>query len=227
MLNKGLSTETSESTFVPRTLAAASVKPASTVEHAGKTFVKIVQDSTANWWIVQKDGQLLEAQSKTVTAKGDTLYNGAPKKENKFKSVGHITKLPDGQTKTGRLGIFKYFKTIQDSEVVRYPKAAIAKFEDGGDHVMVFCPKITAGSDLMIPGQKFKLKNGIGKLNFISLMLALFSRHGIPAAHSDPLLYSAFSPRCTQVHHRCYWRHRILLHSDSVYGARSDDPWRD
>jgi len=174
VLNKGLSTDTSENTFFPRTLAVANVKPASTVEHEGKTFVKIVQDGAANWWIAQEDGQLLEAQSKTVTAKGDTLYNGAPKKENKFKSVGHITKLPDGQTSTGRLGIFKYFKTIQGSEVVRYPKAEIAKFEDGGDHVMVFCPKVTAGSDLMIPGQKFKLKDGIGKLNFISLMLALF-----------------------------------------------------
>jgi cation/acetate symporter len=39
---------------------------------------------------------------------------------------------------------------------------------------MVFVPHETAGEDLMIPGQKFKIKSGIGKLNFISLMLALF-----------------------------------------------------
>jgi cation/acetate symporter len=174
VLNKGLSTEAGENTFVPRTIEAASVSPTATIEHGGKTFVKIVQDGTANWWIDQQDGTLREAQSKTITAKGELLYNGAPKEANKLKSVGYITKLPDGQTKTGRLGLFKYFSTIQGSEVVRYPKSKFAKFDDGGDHVCVFVPVITAGEDLMIPGQKFKLKSGIGKLNFISLMLALF-----------------------------------------------------
>ncbi len=38
----------------------------------------------------------------------------------------------------------------------------------------VYAPVITAGEDLLIPGQKFKTKTPIGKLNFISLMLALF-----------------------------------------------------
>jgi len=174
VLNKGLSTEAGENTFVPRTIPAVSVTAAATVDHGGQTFVKIEQDGAANWWIAQNDGQLLEAQSKTVSAKGDILYNGAPKKDNKFKSVGHITKLPDGQTKTGPIGLFKYFSTIEGSEIVRYPKAKIAKFEDGEDHVQVFCPDVTDGAALMIPGQKFKLKDGIGKLNFISLMLALF-----------------------------------------------------
>jgi len=174
VLNKGLSTEAGENTFIPRTIEAASVSPTVTTEHGGQSFVKIVQDGTANWWIDQQDGTLLEAQSKTITAKGELLYNGAPKTANKLKSVGYITKLPDGQTKTGRLGLFKYFSTIQGSEIVRYPKSKFAKFDDGGDHVCVFVPEITAGEDLMIPGQKFKLKSGIGKLNFISLMLALF-----------------------------------------------------
>ena len=174
VLNRGLSTETRPETFNPKTIEASSVTAASTVEYHGQTFVKVVEDGAANWWIVQDDGKLLEAQSKTETASGETLYNGAPKTDNKFKSVGHITKLPDGQTETGKLGFFKYFSTIQGSEIVRYPKSKIAKFEDGEDHVNVFCPEITSGEELMIPGQKFKLKSGIGKLNFISLMLALF-----------------------------------------------------
>lgn len=136
--------------------------------------MKVVEDGVANWWIALEGGKLLEAQSKTETADGAVLYNGAPKEENKFKSVGLVTKLPDGQTETGKVGVFKYFSTIQESEVVRYPKSKVAKFDDGSDHVKVFCPEATDGAELMIPGQKFKLKSGIGKLNFISLMLALF-----------------------------------------------------
>jgi len=173
VLHKGLSTETRPETFVPRVIDASSVSPVATVEYKGQSFVKVDEDGIANWWIAQGD-KLEEAQSKTVTSDNEVLYNGAPKGDNKFKSVGYITKLPDGQTKTGKLGIFKYFSTIQGSEIVRYPKSKIAKFDDNGNHVKVFVPEITAGSDLMIPGMKFKLKSNIGKLNFISLMLALF-----------------------------------------------------
>jgi len=174
VLNKGLSTELRPETFNPQTIEASSVTAAATVEYHDQTFVKVESDGLSNWWIIQADGTLLEAQSKTETAAGDTLYNGAPKSANKFKSVGHITKLPDGQTETGKLGFFQYFSTIQGSEIVRYPKSAVAKFEDGGDHVKVFCPVVTSGADLMVPGQKFKTKTPLGKLNFISLMLALF-----------------------------------------------------
>ncbi|MDA3800028.1 MAG: cation acetate symporter [Kiritimatiellae bacterium] len=173
VLHKGLSTEPRKETFDPQIIEASSVTPTATAEHHGQSFVKIEQDGYANWWIVEGT-KLLQAQSKTITADGTVLYNGAPKSENKFKSVGRVTKLPDGKTETGPLGIFEYFSTIQGSEVVRYPKNKIAKFTDGGDSIQVFVPEITAGADLMIPGQKFKLKSGIGKLNFISLMLALF-----------------------------------------------------
>ncbi len=174
VLHKGLSTEPGKDTFVPRSIPAAGVTAAATVDSGGQSFVKIEQAGAANWWIAQSDGTLLEAQSKTLTAKGETLYNGAPKKANKFKSVGHITTLPDGQSRTGPIGVFKYFSTIQGSKVVRYPQAKIASFADGDDKVQVFCPEVTDGAKLMIPGQKFKIKDGIGKLNFISLMLALF-----------------------------------------------------
>lgn len=174
VLNKGLSTEPRPETFVPRIIAAAGTEIAATVEENGRVFMKVVEEGVAGWWIAQEDGTLLEAQSKTETATGEVLYNGAPKEAKKFKSVGRITKLPNGQTETGRLGVFEYFATIQGSEVVRYPKSKVAEFDVGGDHVKVFVPEVTDGEELMIPGQKFKIKSGIGKLNFISLMLALF-----------------------------------------------------
>lgn len=176
VLNKGLSTTPDEATFFPQTIAAADVVPIKEIvdEKSGHTFVKLENNGIAGWWIAQDNGTLLEAQSKTEALDGSVLYNGEPKAAGKFKPVGHITKLPDGQTETGRLGILKYFSTLQGSEVIRYPKSSIAKIADGDDRVEIFCPKVTAGEDLLIPGQKFKIKNGMGKLNFISLMLALF-----------------------------------------------------
>ncbi len=181
VLNKGLTTEARPETFVPQILQIADVDAADVVkindEASGLTFWKMDKDGFANWWIVRGD-ELEEAQSKTVTAAGAILYNGAPKADNKFKAVGYLTELLDeaGEeiTKTGKVGIFQYFAAIGRAKVVRYPKSAIAKLEDGGDHVKVFCPVITSGSDLLVPGQKFKTKTPMGRLNFISLMLALF-----------------------------------------------------
>ena len=65
-------------------------------------------------------------------------------------------------SETGKVNMFQYFASIDRSEVVRYPKNKIAKFEDGGDHVKVFCPVVTKGSDLLIPGQYFSTKTPIG-----------------------------------------------------------------
>jgi cation/acetate symporter len=175
VLHRGLSTEPRAETFSPQSIALAEATPAAEIvdEKAGLTFVKLETDGLSNWWIKRGD-MLEEAQSITKTAAGDMLYNGAPKTDNRFKSVGLVTKLPDGQTETGPVGIFKYFSTIQSSEIVRYPKGQIAKLEVGGDLVEIYCPETTKGEDLMVPGQKFQTKTPIGKLNFISLMLALF-----------------------------------------------------
>ncbi len=175
VLHRGLSTEPRPETFSPQTIALADVTPSAEIADAktGLTFVKLEKDGLSNWWI--KNGDMLEeAQSITRTDAGETLYNGAPKEANRFKSVGLVNKLPDGQTKTGPVGVFKYFSTLQGAEIVRYPAAKVAKLVVGGENVEVFCPVITKGEDLLVPGQKFKTKNGVGKLNFISLMLALF-----------------------------------------------------
>jgi cation/acetate symporter len=175
VLKKGLSTNPREETFSPDIIQQADADTTVRVTEAksGLTFVKLTEDGISNWWIVRGD-TLEQAQSKTETASGETLYNGAPKSENKFKSVGLVSKLPNDKTETGSVGIFEYFSTIQNSEIVRYPKGKVAKFVHEGDQVMVFVPERTPGEELMIPGQKFKIKDGIGKMNFISLMLALF-----------------------------------------------------
>ncbi len=175
VLNKGLSTTPDARTFFPARISAADAAPVSEIADAksGLTFVKTENGGVVNWWIKRGD-QLEQVQTHTKTADGRDLYNGVPKAENRFKPVGYVASLPGGQTKTGRLGVFKYFSTLQQSEIVRYPSSKVAKVKDGADTVELYCPTVTKGADLLIPGQKFTIKDGIGKLNFISLMLALF-----------------------------------------------------
>jgi cation/acetate symporter len=175
VLHRGLSTEPRPETFSPQRIALADATPLAEItdEKTGLSLVKLEKDGLSNWWIKRGD-MLEEAQSITKTAAGETLYNGAPKTDNRFKSVGLVAQLPGGQTQTGPLGVFTYFSTLQDSSIVRYPAGKTAKFESGGEQVTVYGPETTKGEDLLVPGQKFKIKDGLGKLNFISLMLALF-----------------------------------------------------
>jgi len=146
------------------------------------TFIKIDQGDVYRWYKLESGEDktyLLEMPSIVVTKEGEKLYNGAPKSERKFYQVGHLTKLiVDGKEvdKTGPMGPFKFLKTIESSEVMRFSKKA---FNDGDDKVTVYAQTITQGKDVMKPGLLYKLskKAGAGfwqKLNFLSLMLALF-----------------------------------------------------
>jgi cation/acetate symporter len=186
VLIKGLSTTPSEQTFSPRTLNAAEAIAGAADGYtfvtktddakSGGSFVKLAKEGIESWWMV-KGPSLEEVQSKTETASG-TLYNGAPKEANLFKPVGYVAALRDEAgnpiEKTGRLGIFDYFASVGRADMVRYPAGAQVKLTDGDAQVTLFRPVLTSGSDLLIPGQKFKTKTPIQKLNFISLMLALF-----------------------------------------------------
>jgi cation/acetate symporter len=186
VLNKGLSTQPGENTFIPQQLHAATVMATGADgysfvtkiddEKSGKSFIKLAKDGIEGWWLSKGD-VLEEVQSQTATPEG-TLYNGAPKEAGLFKSVGHVTRLLDENgveiQNTGKLGPFKYLAALSRAEVVRYPKGAQVKLTDGDAHVTLFCPVVTRGEDLLIPGQKFKTKTPVEKMNFISLMLALF-----------------------------------------------------
>lgn len=143
-------------------------------------FVKLEKEGINSWWkLAEKDGApvLEEALSKTVTADGSTLYNGEPKEARKFFQVGHIGKLmKDGKEveKVEGLNPFSYLSVIEDSEIVRFAKLPI---KDGDNSVTVWYQNPTPGTTIMRPGLKFKVDEGStpwSKLNFISLMLALF-----------------------------------------------------
>ena len=154
-----------------------------TTKVAGKlVFVKLEKNAADCWYKLNTSGEnakLEEMLNITVKPDGVKLYNGAPKADKKFYQVGHLSKIiVDGKEvdQTGPVGPFEFIKTIEKSEVVRFSKMA---FTDGGDKVTVWYQNITKGVDVMKPGLLYKLTKVAGatfwdRLNFLSLMLALF-----------------------------------------------------
>jgi len=142
-----------------------------------KYFIKLEKDGIQTWWTLNENKSVLdEALSKTKKADGSELYNGEPKEAGKFYQVGHAGKIiVDGKEveETGKLNVFTILSTIEESEIVRFTKKVIS---DGENKVFIWYQNPTPGKTIMRPGLKFKVEKGtpIQKLNFISLMLALF-----------------------------------------------------
>ena len=122
-----------------------------------------------------------ETQTVTITADGRKLVNGLPQGrgegEGDLRAVGHVSKLPDGQTETGPLGPLAFLSTLQRSEVVLWDSKTVQGKD--GSTTTTFTPRAVPGSEVLRPGNSPTFK-GVrsekfaDKLNFLSLMLALF-----------------------------------------------------
>ncbi|MDO9153799.1 MAG: cation acetate symporter [Paludibacter sp.] len=168
-------------------------------------FVKLEKNGSDCWYKLNtKDGKstLDEMVDITVTSEGEKLYNGAPQSEKKFYQVGHLSKIiVDGKEvdKSGPLGPFEFLKTIENSEIVRFSKKT---FTDGNNKITVWYQNITKGNDVVRPGLLYKLTKAVGatfwdKLNFLSLMLALFlGTSALP--HILIRYYTVSSPRAAR-----------------------------
>ena len=148
-----------------------------------KTKKQFVLIGDIAWSVDSQDNgmvQLLEAQ--TLEDRDDVLFvNGKRKGEKEgepeLHPVGHVSKLPDGKTSTGPLGPLSFFSTLQESEVVLWGNDTIQGAN--GNTITVYYQKPTPGSQILRPGEHPKFKGirsdkAIDKLNFLSLMLALF-----------------------------------------------------
>lgn len=163
-------------------ISDSTYKLGNTVVLGDKVFVKLEKDGYGLWYkLTNEDGKaiLTESLSTTDRANGEKMYNGAPKSEKKFFQVGHLSKIiVDGVEvdSTGPVGPFEFLKLVENSEVVRFSKST---FHDGEDKVTVWSQNVTQGKDVMKPGLLYKLSKKSGatfwdKMNFLSLMLALF-----------------------------------------------------
>jgi cation/acetate symporter len=136
-------------------------------------------------WDVEtlKDGRSILLEAQTVTKRPDktVLINGLPQGESPgelvLRPVGHVSHLPGGETRTGPLGPLEFFSTLQNSEVILSGTQKIV--EDDGTQTTIFYQKPTPGSKILLPGASptfAGIRSGkfTDKLNFLSLMLALF-----------------------------------------------------
>lgn len=111
---------------------------------------------------------------------GKKLINGLPQGlgqgQADLRPVGHISKLPNGQKETGPLSPFQYLATLQASEMVLWKKSETIQ---DGQKTTTWTPNPKSGSEVLRPGNSptfngIQSKTLAPKLNFISLMLALF-----------------------------------------------------
>jgi cation/acetate symporter len=116
-----------------------------------------------------------------ITQKGQpVIVNGKPQGtgegQGDLRSVGHISELPNGQTETGPLGPIQYLATLQASKIVLWDKKETL---EAGVKTTTWKPVVKAGGEVLRPGNSPMFKglqgdNFYSKLNFVSLMLALF-----------------------------------------------------
>jgi cation/acetate symporter len=113
-------------------------------------------------------------------ADGAVLINGEPfgakPGQRQLQPVGLISRLPGDVERTGPVGPLQFFRTLEQSEVALTTKTVR---DDDGAVITTYAPKVTPGSHVLRPGESptFKgLRSGklFDKLNFLSLMLALF-----------------------------------------------------
>jgi cation/acetate symporter len=182
ILNNGLSLNPdhkNQEYIQPMTLSADNMQGftiVSNVDAEDLSFAKMEKEGI-NRWFTKNGDSYEEAMTVTKLANGGKLYNGAPKEEGKFYQVGTLDKIiQDGEEVevTGGLGPGEFLRTINSSDVSRYVKVL---FDDGDNKITAYVKTVTPGEEMLIPGLKFKIGKGatpLSKLNFISLMLALF-----------------------------------------------------
>ena len=156
------------------------------LEETGKLKLpKFLLSNDVFWFLdVQADDEVYLRECQTAeTRDGKTFVNGqelgSKASEDadpaQLHPIGYVSRLPGGQEKTGPLGPLGFFKTLQDSEVVLWKKTSSSQHPG----VDIYVPTPTPGSQVLRPGEHPKFAGIrkpelLGKLNFLSLMLALF-----------------------------------------------------
>ena len=194
VLTRGLSTEPDQGGKVPfykyTILAASGSAGAVTPDDPAYTvvgyspdnqFVQMENAGAINWWYPDSAGDemvLYETQWKAIEPNGGVWINGAPASdENQLRLVSNLDVIQGEageNVDTGSVGVLEFLGIMSDeNSVVR--RWSHAKFVDGEDNVTVYYPVFTTGDRIMRPGLKFDVEGTpVQKLNFVSLMLALF-----------------------------------------------------
>ncbi len=175
-LKNKLTINTSDSSGI--TLEDTSYKVIEKFTAGSNTFVKVEREDIETYWKLDQAARLLtEVQTIASQPTGPALYNGYPKIDGAFHLVGYLSEIEGQEVEsTGSLDPFTFIQKIKDGTVIRWGKA---EFNDGDSHVVAYYQIPTTGSDVLVPGLKFKIDPARGatpldRLNFVSLMIALF-----------------------------------------------------
>ncbi len=150
-------------------------------------FVRLLSVDQAGYDVyrvedVAGSNEKLLRQGQSVRGSGaDKFIDGAPngvgEGQRQLQPVGYLSKLPGGKTATGPLGPISFFNTLSESEVMLWGNETVK--HDDESKTIVYFQKPTEGKRVLRPGEHPKfagIRSGkLGdKLNFLSLMLALF-----------------------------------------------------
>ena len=173
----------------------------------GKSFVKMQNDGTQSWWLVlETDGTITleETQWTSTPSDGAKIVNGAPaSEENQLRPVGNLEKIlgkSGTEVQQASLGVFEFLSILgsKDTIVRRWGTMPGSSLDGIQEDLKIFYPIYSAGNEIMRPGQKFKVDGTpLQKLNFVSLMLALFcGTAALP--HILIRYYTVPSPACAR-----------------------------
>ncbi|MBC7817855.1 MAG: cation acetate symporter [Planctomycetaceae bacterium] len=147
-----------------------------------KPYIRVRSDQgdVSVWRYVKASGNpylttLVRAETVTVTSNGTRMING--RTDGQLPRVGQVFATHALQSATGPLGPLDYIRQIRWSKPILW-KSDVIKDEDGSATTLYY-PEIVYGVEVLTPGNHPTFK-GIrsdkltDKLNFLSLMLALF-----------------------------------------------------
>lgn len=161
---------------------------------AGFLHVEYVQDGevigAAIWNQRQTEGggyyldaaqaQITSTDNQRSTLGGFTVLDRGAPVASPLQPVGFVTKLPGGVSETGPLGPMEFLSTLKDSEIMLWGSRKLT--DPDGSTATIYYQKPTPGSQILRPGEHPKFAgirsnepgSWLGRLNFLSLMLALF-----------------------------------------------------
>lgn len=130
---------------------------------------------------VATEDQRAHVQVLETNAAGKKFVDGVPlglgEGERNLASVGRLIELPDGKQSTGPVGPLEFLRLIAQSKV---ELSTLKKEKTETGNRTTITPKVIEGRELLSPGnlptfQGIRSNSWLAKLDFVSLMLALFA----------------------------------------------------
>ena len=192
ILNRGLSVPENDPAIVKSSLQnalgsdiAGATKVGSYLvrdeQELGRAFYRIVEPTEEKG--VTTARTFYRCQTITITKDGKKLVNGKPQGKGEGEGdlfpVGTVAKLPGEEKSTGPLGPLSFLSTVEQSTMLLWAEDKSKITETDGSVTTVYYPKPTKGTDILMPGNSptfagLRQEGFLPKLNFLSLMLALF-----------------------------------------------------